>query len=137
MSKTPLALLILFFFSGACSLVYQVVWVRMLMPVFGVSTFAVSIVLAAFMAGLALGSYWCGRVADRRGNGLRLYALLELGIGVFALIFPLLLAGLDEVYTALYGSLQGIDGAFVLVRLVLAFALLLVPTTLMGATCRR
>ena len=86
------------------------------------------------MAGLALGSYWCGRVADRRGNGLRLYALLELGIGVFALIFPLLLAGLDEVYTALYGSLQGIDGAFVLVRLVLAFALLLVPTTLMGAT---
>ena len=134
MSKTPLALLILFFFSGACSLVYQVVWVRMLMPVFGVSTFAVSIVLAAFMAGLALGSYWCGRVADRRGNGLRLYALLELGIGVFALIFPLLLAGLDEVYTALYGSLQGIDGAFVLVRLVLAFALLLVPTTLMGAT---
>ena len=134
MSKPPLALLTLFFFSGACSLVYQVVWVRMLMPVFGVSTFAVSIVLAAFMAGLALGSYWCGRVADRRGNGLRLYALLELGIGVFALIFPLLLAGLDEVYTALYGSLQGIDGAFVLVRLVLAFALLLVPTTLMGAT---
>ncbi len=134
MSKTPLALLILFFFSGACSLVYQVVWVRMLMPVFGVSTFAVSIVLAAFMAGLALGSYWCGRVADRRGNGLRLYALLELGIGVFALIFPLLLAGLDEMYTALYGSLQGIDGAFVLVRLLLAFALLLVPTTLMGAT---
>ena len=91
-SKTPLALLVLFFFSGACSLVYQVVWVRMLMPVFGVSTFAVSIVLAAFMAGLALGSYWCGRVADRRGNGLRLYALLELGIGVFALVFPLLLA---------------------------------------------
>ncbi|MXW79656.1 MAG: hypothetical protein F4Z57_11885 [Gemmatimonadetes bacterium] len=134
MSKTPLALLVLFFCSGACSLVYQVVWVRMLMPVFGVSTFAISIVLAAFMAGLALGSYWCGRVADRRGNGLRIYALLELGIGVFALIFPLLLAGLDEVYTALYGSLQGIDGAFVLVRLVLAFALLLVPTTLMGAT---
>lgn len=134
MSKLPLAPLILFFFSGASSLVYQVVWVRMLMPVFGVSTFAVSTVLAAFMAGLALGSYWCGRVADRRGNGLRLYALLELGIGVFALIFPLLLAGLDEVYTALYGSLQGIDGAFVLVRLLLAFALLLVPTTLMGAT---
>ena len=134
MNKLPLAPLILFFFSGASSLVYQVVWVRMLMPVFGVSTFAVSTVLAAFMAGLALGSYWCGRVADRRGNGLRLYALLELGIGVFALIFPLLLAGLDEVYTALYGSLQGIDGAFVLVRLLLAFALLLVPTTLMGAT---
>lgn len=134
MSKLPLAPLILFFFSGASSLVYQVVWVRMLMPVFGVSTFAVSTVLAAFMAGLALGSYWCGRVADRRGNGLRLYALLELGIGVFALIFPLLLAGLDEIYTALYGSLQGIDGAFVLVRLLLAFALLLVPTTLMGAT---
>lgn len=134
MNKLPLAPLILFFFSGASSLVYQVVWVRMLMPVFGVSTFAVSTVLATFMAGLALGSYWCGRVADRRSNGLRLYALLELGIGVFALIFPLLLAGLDEVYTALYGSLQGIDGAFVLVRLLLAFALLLVPTTLMGAT---
>ena len=79
MSKTPLALLTLFFFSGACSLVYQVVWVRMLMPVFGVSTFAVSIVLAAFMAGLALGSYWCGRVADRRGQ--RPAALRAVGTG--------------------------------------------------------
>ena len=58
-------LLVLFFLSGACTLVYQVVWVRMLVLVFGTGAFAVSTVLAAFMAGLALGSFYFGRLADK------------------------------------------------------------------------
>jgi spermidine synthase len=69
---------VLFFLSGACTLVYQVVWVRMLVLDFGASVYAVSTVLTAFMAGLALGSFGFGRVADRKINGLRVYAYVEL-----------------------------------------------------------
>ncbi|HKQ59803.1 MAG TPA: fused MFS/spermidine synthase, partial [Candidatus Polarisedimenticolaceae bacterium] len=125
---------LLFFLSGACGLVYEVVWARMLVPVFGTSVQAVATVLAAFMAGLGLGAWSLGRLADRTANALRLYAALELGIGLFALAFPLLLSRLDGVYTLLYRALGGHPGAFVVARFALGFLLLLVPTTLMGAT---
>ena len=92
----------LFFFSGACGLVYQIVWVRMLTQVFGTTATAVGVVLAAFMAGLALGSWLLGRSVDRSPNPLRFYAFLELGIGVSALLAHLLLARITPAYLALY-----------------------------------
>ena len=128
------AILGLFFLSGACTLVYEVVWARMLIPVFGVSIYAISTVLTAFMAGLAIGSFYFGRLADRRDNGLRIYAVLELGIGAFALLFPLILSGLEEIYTPLYRLLGDVPTAFLMARFLLTFAVLLVPTILMGAT---
>ena len=124
----------LFFLSGACTLVYQIVWVRMLIVVFGVSVFAVSTVLTAFMAGLALGSLLFGRLADRSVSGLRLYAVLELGIGLFALLFPFILTGLDDVHTLLYRLLEGSPLLFAGARFALVFLVLLIPTTLMGGT---
>ena len=128
------AVLLLFFVSGACTLVFQVVWVRMLVPVFGMSVFAVSTVLTVFMAGLALGSWWFGRLIDREGRAVRVYAWLELGIGLFALAFPLILARLDVLYTFFYRQAGGNDYAFALVRFAICFVVLLVPTTLMGGT---
>lgn len=128
------AVLGLFFLSGACALVYQIVWTRMLVVVFGTSVFAVSTVLTAFMGGLALGSALFGRLVDVKGKALRLYALLELGIGLFALAFPFILSGLDEVHTALYRQVQDSHYLFSLIRFLLCFVVLLVPTTLMGAT---
>ena len=128
------AILALFFLSGACTLVYEIAWVRMFVLVFGTSVYAVSTVLSAFMAGLALGSALFGRVADRRGNALRLYAWLELGIGLFALAFPFILSRLDSLHTLLYGWLQGSPAAFAAARFALSFLVLLVPATLMGAT---
>lgn len=75
-----------FFVSGACSLVYQVVWLRLAMAAFGVTAPMVSIVIATFMAGLALGSWAAGRLARRTGVSpivpLRLYALAELVIAL-------------------------------------------------------
>jgi spermidine synthase len=126
----------LFFLSGACTLIYQVVWARMLIVVFGVSVYAVSTVLTVFMAGLALGSIYFGRLVDRKGarNGLFLYALLELGIGLFALIFPSIQSGIDELYTALYQMLEGSPLIFLAARFAITFLVLIVPTTLMGAT---
>ena len=132
--KTKTLFFVLFFLSGAASLIYQVVWVRMLVLVFGTSVFAVSTVLGAFMAGLALGSFYYGRVVDSKGEGLRLYGLLELGIAAFALLFPILLAGLDDIYTLLYQYLGGTSFGFSLIRFLLSFVVLLIPTTLMGAT---
>ena len=115
-------------------MVYEVVWTRMLIVVFGTTVFAASTVLAAFMGGMALGSFSFGRFADRHGHPLRLYGLLQIGIGVFAFLFPTLLAGTDAIYVRLYRGLAGSFYLFSLIRFLLGFALLLIPTTLMGAT---
>lgn len=124
----------LFVVSGACTLVYQVVWVRMLVLVFGTSVHAVSTVVAAFMGGLALGALVFGKLADRRRAPLAGYAWLELGIGLFALASPFLFGRLDDVYTWVYRTSGGAGSLFALLRFLLGFAVLLVPTTLMGGT---
>ena len=127
------ALLVLFFFSGVSSLVYQVVWARMLTVVFGTTLLATSTVLSAFMAGLALGSWVLGRHIDRCKHPLRIFAALEAGIGLFALFFPSISANLGNAYGGLVG-LQGNFYLFSLARFALCFALLLIPTALMGGT---
>ncbi|MBI2819758.1 MAG: fused MFS/spermidine synthase [Acidobacteria bacterium] len=87
---------VFFLVSGFCSLVYEVVWLRLAMAKFGVTTPMVSIVLSVFMAGLALGS-WAGGVLVRRSertggaHPLRLYGLVELLIGASGLLVPYLL----------------------------------------------
>lgn len=124
----------LFFLSGACGLVYEVVWTRMLISVMGATVLAVSTVLTAFFAGLALGSYLFGKVADRCRRPLRLYALLEAGIGLYALLVPDLFRLLDSVYVALYNSFHTSYYVFSLLRFLMAFLVLLVPTALMGGS---
>ena len=131
--STAAIILYLFFLSGACSLVYQLIWVRMLVVVFGVSTYAVSTVLTAFMAGLALGSLCFGRIVDRRGKALETYALLELAIGGVALVLPFVFASLEGVYSAIFHH-TGSAASFGVARFAITFAVLLVPTTMMGAT---
>lgn len=101
-----LTILTLFFLSGACGLVYEVVWMRMLTLVFGATAFATSTILAAFFAGLALGSFSFGRIIDRGGNPLKIYAILEAGIGLIAFLMPLLFAGLNEFYVQLYRQFE-------------------------------
>jgi spermidine synthase len=88
-----------FFLSGFCSLLYQVVWLRVAMAAFGVTTPLVSIVLSIFMAGLALGSWAGGRLVRSAGErsagfSIRAYGLIELVIGISGLaVAPLLRAG--------------------------------------------
>ena len=127
-------LLALFFFSGASALIYQVVWVRMFSLVFGITVFAVSTVLTAFMAGLALGSLYFGRLVDRRGNPVRLFGFLQIGIGLFGLSFPFLLEGLNHLHVEIqrHAAMGFYPGS--LLRFALCFLLLLIPTTLMGGT---
>ena len=129
-----LLILTLFFFSGACGLVYQIVWVRMLTHVFGTTAVAVGVVLAAFMSGLALGSWLLGKVADRNAKPLRFYALLEIGIGLAALAVHFLLLRITPAYLALYEISGHSEAMLAASRFVLAFGLVMIPTFLMGAT---
>jgi len=133
MRLRTLALLLIFFLSGGAGLVYEVLWTRQLSLIFGVTTYAVSAVLATFMGGLALGSYLMGGAADRVRRPLLLYAALELGIGLYALLVPALLAALRPVHVAI-AHLDLSYTEFSLLRALLAAAVLLIPTALMGGT---
>jgi spermidine synthase len=124
----------LFFASGMAGLIYEVVWTRLLLYVFGAGIYAVSAVLAAFMAGLALGSFALGRASDRLDKPLRLYGFLEMGIGVAGVALPFILRRISVVDAWAYDR-WGQDFALLTAcRFIVTFAVLMVPTTMMGAT---
>src|SRR4051812_4238890 len=123
-----------FFLSGASGLVLEMLWTRMLTLVFGSTTLAVSTVLTAFMGGLGLGSYLAGKVADRLKTPARTYALVEASIGVYALLVPLVISfypGLNRWLWAAFGDRYALLS---ILRFVASAGLLILPTTLMGAT---
>ena len=130
---TPLILL-LFFLSGACGLVYEVVWSRMMTHVFGTTALAVGTVLAAYMSGLAVGGCLLGKVADGKRHPLRLYALLEVFVGLTALAVHFLLHRITPVYLAIYDFFGQSAALLGWARFILAFGLVMAPTLLMGAT---
>ena len=123
-----------FVFSGATGLIYEVLWARMLGLVFGATTLAVSTVLAAFMGGLALGSALSGKFAARIKRPLSTYGWLEIGIAVFAVLVPFLFHWVDNLYAVIWQQFHPGFFAFSVWRFALSCLLLLVPTTLMGAT---
>ncbi|HEU5163534.1 MAG TPA: spermidine synthase, partial [Thermoanaerobaculia bacterium] len=124
----------LLFGSGFCALVYQTTWFREFRLIFGASTAASAAVLAVFMGGLGIGGAILGHRADRARNGLRLYALLEIGIAISAAATPLLLLLARQAYIATGGSgAFGLGGATV-VRIILTALVLAIPTILMGGT---
>jgi predicted membrane-bound spermidine synthase len=127
-------ILALFVGSGAAGLVYQVVWSRELVLVFGNTTQAVATIVTAFMAGLGFGSLVGGRWANRSAHPLRLYGALELGVAVFAVLLPFAFDDLAEVYRGAYPSLVENTLGLTAVRFALALAAVAPATFLMGAT---
>ena len=132
--SAPVLVLLLYFLSGATALVYQVVWSRMLMHVFGSTAVALGTVLAAFMAGMAVGSWLIGKAADKSNHCLRLYAFLEIGLALAALLSHTLLSHIGPVHLALYDVFGFSSAGFGVIRFLLAFVLVMAPTILMGAT---
>jgi len=122
--------------SGAAGLIYQVTWVRLLGLTFGVTIYAISTVLAAFMAGLAIGSVLGGRLADTTNRPLRAYGIVELAVGATALLSPRALSSLQEVYRAVALTVDPAQAGWIAgaARTAMAFAVLVVPTALMGAS---
>jgi spermidine synthase len=107
----------LFFSSGLCALIYQVLWLRMLGWVFGVTVHAASTVWTAFMAGLAIGSVAAGYCADRIRSPLKWFGITEAMIGVTAFATPAALAWLQRAYAGVHPSLADSPGALTLARL--------------------
>jgi spermidine synthase len=123
-----------FFVSGATALIYEVVWMRALALVFGNTTHATATVLAGFMAGLGLGSYFIGRWADRWSRPLLGYGLLEIGISIYVSFTFVLIALVQSIYVSLARTFDLDPGVTALIRLLLAFAVVFVPSFFMGAT---
>ena len=127
-------ILALFVGSGAAGLIYQVVWSRELVLVFGNTTQAVSTIVTAFMAGLGFGSLAGGRWASRSSRPLRLYGALELGVAIFAVLLPSVFDDLAELYRGAYPGLVDNTLGLTAVRFALALAAVAPATFLMGAT---
>jgi spermidine synthase len=121
-------LLLAFALSGMTVMIYEVTWIRPLQLIFGSTIYAVSTMLTAFLAGFSLGSYLFRNVADRSANPTKSFAFLEIGIGAYALV----ILALFKILPSIYLSLLFVPG-FQLIQFALCFAVLIIPTTLMGA----
>lgn len=133
-SRSKTLVLWFFFLSGLSGLVYEVVWARLLERVMGATVYSITTVLTVFMAGLALGSFIAGKIIDRRSDPLRVYGVLEGLIGVFCLLVPVIVAATIPIYRAAYQGFEATFHTFSLIRFLISGIVLLIPTTLMGAT---
>src|SRR5467141_2631436 len=133
-SRSARAYTFLFFLSGATGLIYELLWVRVLYQSFGSTIQSVATVVAAYMGGLGLGAWLIGRCADRSPRPAVLYGWLEIAIGVFGILSPLVRGLAHAIYIGTAGALALGGGASVALRFGLAALVLLIPTTLMGGT---
>ena len=128
-----LAVLGIFILSGAAGLIYEIVWSRQLVLVFGNTTQAVSAILTGFFGGMAIGATVGGRIADRVRSPLRLYGVLEIVLVVVVLVTPVTFTLINDAYRGIYPALEGTP-FLALARLVLAVLALAPATIMMGAT---
>ncbi|WP_372371455.1 fused MFS/spermidine synthase [Candidatus Uabimicrobium sp. HlEnr_7] len=133
MNKSTVKWMALFlFFSGGCSLSYQILWRKLLMPSMGGSTWATTTIVATFMSGLALGSFYAKRIHTQ--TPLRFYAYLEWGVAVYSVVALWIFPHADIVLSPLY-SLSSVNfTVFIFLQFIIAFFLFLVPSFLMGIT---
>src|SRR5262245_19461504 len=123
-------LLILFLGSGCAALIYEIVWFQLLQLVIGSSAVSLAVLLGTFMGGMCLGSLAFPRVVSTQHHPLRVYAFLELGIGIAGLLVLIAVPAIGRLYTSLIG--HGMPG--ILLRAAVCSICLLPPTVFMGAT---
>jgi spermidine synthase len=135
--KALFLVLVFFFFSGVTGLIYEILWTRMIVKIIGGAPFAVTIILTVFMGGLGLGSYVASRTIDRIQEPLklvRIYGLLELIIGLYALAIPLLLVAFRPLQAVLYNQLFSHFMLYNFLTFVSSVIILIIPIICMGAT---
>jgi predicted membrane-bound spermidine synthase len=125
---------LIFFLSGASALIFESLWFRLAGLSLGNSVWSASLVLAAFMGGLALGNGLVARLHRRVLHPVRLYAALEFAIGIGGIAVVLLLPRLPNLLGPALGSLTDVPVLLNAVRLTIAFGILLTPAIAMGAT---
>ena len=124
----------IFVLSGAAGLIFEVVWSRQLVLVFGNTTQAVSAILTGFFAGLAIGSWLGGRIVDRVRRPLRMYGLLECALVIVVLLTPPSFRLIHDIYRSAFATLQTAPHSLALIRFGLTLLALAPATILMGAT---
>jgi spermidine synthase len=129
-----LLVVLLFFLSGACSLIYETIWLRLLKLIFGNTTVAASVTVALFMAGLALGAFLVRSRVDAMPRKLRIYGMVELCIALSAFSTLPALGGIDAVYVHVYRAFLPSPAVLLAIQILLSSLVLLVPTCLMGMT---
>src|SRR5471032_757981 len=123
-------LLLLFVGSGCAALIYEIVWFQLLELVIGSSALSMGVLLGTFMGGMCLGSLLLPRLVSPDRHPLRVYACLEIGIGIFGVLLLFVMPLVGYVYTTWGGA--GLGGF--LLRGLVAAVCLLPPTLAMGAT---
>lgn len=134
LDREAVLILVGFTLSGAAALIYEVTWTRALSLVLGSTVYALSTMLSTFMGGLALGAYLAGRYVDRSRNLLLAFGLCELGIGLSGLLSIPLIYKLPEFYLSIFRAFHTYPAVFFSFEILICTAIMLVPTTLMGAT---
>jgi len=127
-------LFVLSFLAGVASLICETVWIHRFSFVFGSAAPAASVVVAVFLGGLAIGSWYFGNLSARKTNPLRVFAFLQLALGAWALAFPSLVRGAELLYAGVYPRIAASAGGTAAVRIAMASFVLILPTILMGGT---
>jgi spermidine synthase/MFS family permease len=123
-----------FLVSGVAGLMHEVVWAKLLVQLIGATAYAQAVVLAVFMGGLALGSVLFGRRSDHNERPLRTYVILEVLIGGYCLLLPLLVQLAGMGYVSLATQFFESPGIKIVLRFGLVILLVLFPAVLMGGT---
>lgn len=123
----------IFFISGFSGLIYESLWSHYLKLFLGSAAEAQSVVLVIFMGGMALGAWLVSRLTHRPHSPLVWYALIELCLGLCALLFHLLFGLVDYL---LFNGLMSILPASTisLTKYIFAAGLLFLPCVLLGMT---
>jgi len=124
------------FFSGFAALVYEIIWLRKIHLIFGVSSYSLATVFSTFLLGLVLGSYFGGKYIERCSSMksvAKSYAFVELGIAIFALLVPLMIFSITPVLIFFHNLNLGLF-SFNLIKFVLSAFILLIPATFIGTT---
>ncbi len=126
----------LFILSGICALIYEVAWSKYLALFIGSTAYSHMIVLATYMGGLALGAWYWGKYADKVSNHLKFYGVIEVGIGVYCVAYPLIIETVGNLFIHAASSFDGASNRGVLLtcKFILSFITLILPTFLMGGT---
>jgi spermidine synthase len=132
-TKVFIALSVILFFSGAYSLIYQIAWVRFLTLLLGSTTMGITTVVAVFMSGLAIGSWFALKFLIKRDNPLKIYALLEFIIAITALLTPLLFNWAFSSIPDILQKFGEADLSIFVLRILFSTVIMLVPTICMGA----
>ena len=120
-------------FSGLTALVYEIVWEKYLTLFLGASAYSQVVVMSSFMLGLGIGSYIFGRIAEKSKDHLQIYSIIEIGIGIYALLFPLILE-FGETFYLHFVDIESPFSLVIIIKFLISFLIMMVPSILMGGT---